>query len=366
MAGCRHARHRARHHELDLLRVDSRAATAASSPTTEFVSIAEGSFVHGAAPEARPASGGCSAAFLAATSRSTQARSCRPSAPGQLVYVECVGSRSFGGTPRLDPSARRPSSNASAGCTGQSSIGDKVYVMGAGVDPDLNGHVPVDEAPAVAALMVADDARRGRRRRPGRRSTITLRLTASQSGRGSAGRRCHVVVGGQDPAEQSPHRGGRDRDQPRPRVVAVDPHQSGPSCRAPRADDRPQPDAAAPAGVRPGDVGDPEAPVAGPTPRRTRPARPRPSRRPDCLLPPRPWAPPRAHARPSSTASVTGHASSGLEVRPQSEPRHPGHEGRHELGADGGEVVRAVADVGEHGRDHRQPPLVQLVAGLRR
>ena len=33
-------------------------------------------------------------------------------------------------------------------------VGDKVYVMGAGADPDLNGHVPVGDARGVAALMV--------------------------------------------------------------------------------------------------------------------------------------------------------------------------------------------------------------------
>ena len=72
---------------------------------------------------------------------------------GQLVYVECVGSLSFGGRHAWSP--EQEAALERVGWVHRPElVGDKVYVMGAGADPDLNGHVPVGDARGVAALMV--------------------------------------------------------------------------------------------------------------------------------------------------------------------------------------------------------------------
>lgn len=115
----------------------------------EFISIAEASFVPEAPPKRglfgrvfgsdEPVDGG---AFVQA--HRTEA----------LLYAECVGSRSFGGR-----HAWTPEQEAALEWVGwvhrPALIGDEVYVIGVGADPNLNGHVPLGDAPAVAALMVA-------------------------------------------------------------------------------------------------------------------------------------------------------------------------------------------------------------------
>ncbi|MEO6999069.1 MAG: hypothetical protein ABI112_13385 [Terracoccus sp.] len=114
----------------------------------EFVSIAEGSFV----PEPHQKRGRFGRMFGGEEPVDAGAF-VQAQRTEQLVYVECVGSRSFGGrhawTPQQEAELER------VGWVHRPElIGDKVYVMGAGADPDMNGHVPVGDARAVAALMV--------------------------------------------------------------------------------------------------------------------------------------------------------------------------------------------------------------------
>lgn len=72
----------------------------------------------------------------------------------KLVYLECVGSRSFGGRHAWTP--EQEAELVRVGWVHRLQlIGEKVYVMGAGADPALNGHVPVGHAPAMAVLTVA-------------------------------------------------------------------------------------------------------------------------------------------------------------------------------------------------------------------
>lgn len=115
----------------------------------DFITIAEGSFVHEPPPKRglfgrvfgrdEPLDAG---AFVQAHRAEA------------LLYAECVGSQSFGGR-----HAWTPDQEAALERVGwvhrPALIGEEVYVMGAGADPELNGHVPVGDAPLVAALMVA-------------------------------------------------------------------------------------------------------------------------------------------------------------------------------------------------------------------
>lgn len=115
----------------------------------EFVSVAEGSFV----PEPR-ARRGLFGRMFGSDHAADSGAFVQAQRTGPLVYVECVGSLSFGGrhawTPEQEAALER------VGWVHRAElIGDKVYVMGAGADPHLNGHVPVGDARAVAALMVA-------------------------------------------------------------------------------------------------------------------------------------------------------------------------------------------------------------------
>lgn len=114
----------------------------------EFVSIADGRFVPEPAPERglfRRVFGGKN---LADGGAFVQARR-----TGHLLYVECVGSRSFGGRHAFSP--QQESELAGLGWVRRPELaGEKVYVIDA-ADPDLIGHVPIGESTAAASAMVA-------------------------------------------------------------------------------------------------------------------------------------------------------------------------------------------------------------------
>ncbi|MEP6561088.1 MAG: hypothetical protein ABJD68_08430 [Nakamurella sp.] len=115
----------------------------------EFVTVAEGSFVRKPAPKR-----GLFGRVFRSNDPVDAGAFVQALRSGQLIYVECVGSRSFGGrhawTPQQEGELER------IGWVHRPElIGEKVYVMGAGADPDLNGHVPVGDARAVAVLTVA-------------------------------------------------------------------------------------------------------------------------------------------------------------------------------------------------------------------
>lgn len=115
----------------------------------EFVSIAVGSFV----PEPPPKRGLFGRVFGGHEPVDAGAF-VQAQRTEQLVYVECVGSRSFGGRHAWTP--QQEAELVRVGWVHRPElVGDKVYVMGAGADPTLNGHVPVGAVRAVAALMVA-------------------------------------------------------------------------------------------------------------------------------------------------------------------------------------------------------------------
>lgn len=70
----------------------------------------------------------------------------------QLLYVECVGARSFGGRHAWTP-AQEAMLERVGWVHRPESIGERVYVIGH--HPELNGYVPIGEARTVAGLMVA-------------------------------------------------------------------------------------------------------------------------------------------------------------------------------------------------------------------
>lgn len=75
---------------------------------------------------------------------------------GDLLYVECVGSRSFGGRHAFSP--QQETELDRLGWVHRPELaGDKVYLIGT-TDPDLVGHLPLGDTAAAASaalLMVA-------------------------------------------------------------------------------------------------------------------------------------------------------------------------------------------------------------------
>lgn len=71
----------------------------------------------------------------------------------EYLYVECVGSRSFGGRHAWTPE-QEADLEALGWVHRPELIGEKVYVIGTDA-PDLNGHVRIGEAGLATRLMVA-------------------------------------------------------------------------------------------------------------------------------------------------------------------------------------------------------------------
>lgn len=119
----------------------------------DFITIAEGSFVH-EPPAKRGLVGRVFGGVFGGGEPLDAGAFVQAHRAGALLYAECVGSRSFGG--RHAWTSDQEAALERVGWVHRPAlIGEEVYVMGAGADPALNGHVPVGDAPAVAALMVA-------------------------------------------------------------------------------------------------------------------------------------------------------------------------------------------------------------------
>lgn len=114
----------------------------------EFVSIADGRFV----PEPAPKRGLFGRVFGGDDPVDAGAF-VQAQRTGDLLYVECVGSRSFGGRHAFTP--QQETELAGLGWVHRPELaGDKVYVIDT-ADPELVGHVPVAEKAAAASVMVA-------------------------------------------------------------------------------------------------------------------------------------------------------------------------------------------------------------------
>lgn len=113
----------------------------------EFVSIAEGSFV----PEP-PRKRGLFGRMCGSDEPVDGGTFVQAHRTQELLYAECVGSQSFGGRHAWAPEQEAALARI-GGVHRRALIGEEVYVLGA--DPYLNGRVPVGDASALAAAMVA-------------------------------------------------------------------------------------------------------------------------------------------------------------------------------------------------------------------